>query len=70
MFHRNAMNMKKKIKEPKAPVEKEKEDVCEFCGGDGFITLDEDDGEGHTRAGVGQRRCVCKNNFNEDDQDN
>lgn len=52
-----------------APKDSEPDEECEFCGGEGFIAIDEDDGEGNTRKGVGSRRCICRDNFNEDDQD-
>lgn len=50
-------------------VEEIDEDECEFCGGEGFVVTDEDDGEGHVRIGVGHRRCVCKQTNDEDQDD-
>lgn len=33
---------------------------CEFCGGTGVVSVDEDDGEGHVMRGTGSRKCVCR----------
>lgn len=38
----------------------ENEDKCEWCGGEGVIATDEDDGEGHTMRGVGSQKCICQ----------
>lgn len=36
--------------------------VCTYCGGEGYIATDEEDGEGHTMRGVGRERCHNCNN--------
>lgn len=38
----------------------EVEEVCEFCYGDGEVSTDEDDGEGHIMRGVGSQTCICR----------
>lgn len=37
----------------------EVEEVCAFCLGDGEVSTDEQDGEGHTMRGVGTQTCPC-----------
>lgn len=34
--------------------------VCMYCLGTGKISIDEEDGEGHTMRGVGEQRCYCQ----------
>ena len=50
--------------DPSADLENLKEednyDVCEFCGGTGKVSCDEDDGEGNVQRGVGIRKCICQ----------
>ena len=53
----------------KPEVEAVDEDECEFCGGDGYVTVDEDDGEGHSMGGVGSRRCICRQSVDDYEQD-
>ena len=36
---------------------KEEDEICATCGGTGEIAIDEDDGEGHSAAGVGSAPC-------------
>ena len=37
------------------------EEECEFCGGEGVVTTDADDGEGHIMRGAGNEvPCVCQ----------
>lgn len=36
------------------------QEVCAECHGTGEISLDEDDGEGHTARGVGSKPCPCR----------
>lgn len=36
------------------------EGECAECGGTGKVDCDEDDGEGHTQRGVGERMCMCR----------
>lgn len=40
----------------------DEEDACPLglCDGSGEISVDEDDGEGHTARGVGTRKCECQ----------
>lgn len=40
-------------------MEEEKE-VCEICGGSGYVQVDLDDGEGHIMKGVEVEECVCQ----------
>ncbi len=45
---------------------------CEICGDTGYLLVDEDDGEGHTRWGVSQRPCQCqfdKNGWDAEDDE-
>lgn len=44
----------------KCKQECEVEEVCEFCLGEGEVSEDVDDGEGHTMRGVGTRKCICR----------
>jgi len=34
--------------------------ICDDCDGEGEVSTDEDDGEGHTMRGVGLRKCHCQ----------
>lgn len=43
----------------KCEKECEVEEVCGFCLGTGEVSVDEDDGEGHTARGVGTRKCTA-----------
>lgn len=36
------------------------EGECIYCGGEGEVATDEDDGEGHIMRGVGTQKCVCQ----------
>ncbi len=36
------------------------ENVCEYCRGDGEVSVDETDGEGHMMSGVGTEKCECR----------
>ena len=33
---------------------------CEYCGGEGVLSTDVDDGEGHLMQGVGEEKCICQ----------
>ena len=44
--------------------------VCSECRGTGEISVDEDDGQGHTMRGVGTQKCICKSKPEPDDQEN
>lgn len=43
--------------------------VCEMCEGTGEVSVDEDDGEGHTMRGVGTQKCLCQIKDRQDDMD-
>lgn len=46
------------------------EEVCEFCLGEGTVSTDESDGEGHIMRGVGTEKCICQiRDEDESDQD-
>ena len=37
------------------------EEVCDYCGGEGVVNSDVDDGEGHLMHGVGdEEKCICQ----------
>jgi len=40
---------------------KDEHTLCPYgiCDGSGVVSTDEDDGEGHTMRGVGERPCLC-----------
>ena len=40
--------------------QRENPDWCEYCGGTGEVSVDEQDGEGHTMRGVGSQKCICR----------
>jgi len=44
----------------KCKKECEVEEVCEFCYGEGEVSTDESDGEGHIMRGVGTQKCICR----------
>ena len=41
-------------------VKYDKEERCEECHGEGEVSIDEDDGEGHIMSGVGTSKCECQ----------
>lgn len=38
----------------------ESDQMCEDCEDTGEVSVDEEDGEGHTMRGVGTQKCHCK----------
>lgn len=55
------------MEEPLEPLVED--ELCDFCGGDGYVFTDGDGGEGNRQFGVGTMKCLCQYEFNEDDQD-
>ena len=48
-----------------------KEEVCEFCGGTGEVSVDETDSDGNIQRGVGTHKCICRVKHDDgDDYDN
>lgn len=35
--------------------------ICEYCAGTNYLSMDVDDGEGHTMRRVGNmKKCICQ----------
>ena len=39
---------------------KEKEEVCQYCLGTGWVSTDETDSDGNIERGVGRAKCICQ----------
>jgi len=44
--------------------------VFEYCLGEGVVSCDESDGEGHIMKGVGTQKCVCQIKDEDESVDN
>jgi hypothetical protein len=60
--------MKKMTKTFENEVMGEAPPECEICGDTGEVPCDEEDGEGHTMRGVSTRKCICRRNKKQDDE--
>ena len=55
------MKTKKDVEEIDLMRAAKKREECDYCGGEGVITGDADDGEGHLMRGAGdEETCICQ----------